>query len=74
MTCQHERWIMDTAIAEGVGCPICLAAENKLLRGALIQAGRNAGAILSDSVSTEFLMRVPEEVKLNAERLFNLVK
>ncbi len=39
-------------------------AERDRLRSALIQAGRNAGAFLEDTVSTEFLMGVPEEVRL----------
>jgi hypothetical protein len=45
------------------------AAEIERLRGALIQAGRNAGAGLADDVSTDFLMHVPEEVRLVVERL-----
>jgi len=34
------------------------------LRGALIAAGRHAGAGLADEVSNEFLMLVPEEIRL----------
>ncbi|TPJ86913.1 MULTISPECIES: hypothetical protein [unclassified Mesorhizobium] len=39
------------------------------LRKALIACGRNVGAGLSDEVSTDFLMLVPEEVRLVVERL-----
>lgn len=39
------------------------------LRGALIAAGRHAGAGLSDEVSNEFLMLVPEEIRLVIARL-----
>lgn len=46
-----------------------LLAEVGRLRAALIVSGRNAGASLADNVSTDFLMRVPEEVRLVIERL-----
>lgn len=43
--------------------------EEAKLRKALIAAGRYAGAGLSDEVSNEFLMLVPEEIRLVIERL-----
>jgi hypothetical protein len=46
-----------------------LLAEVGCLRSALIQAGRNAGAVLADTVSSDFLMEVPEEVRLKIARL-----
>lgn len=39
------------------------------LRKALIACGRLAGAALSDDVSTDFLLHVPEEVRLKIDRL-----
>jgi hypothetical protein len=39
------------------------------LRGYLIQAGREAGALLADEVSTEFLRHVPDEIKLKLASL-----
>lgn len=42
--------------------------ERDRLRAALITAGRNVGAGLADEVSTDFLMLVPEEIRLVAER------
>lgn len=39
------------------------------LRKALIEAGRNAGALLADDVSDEFLVYVPGEVKGRIEAL-----
>jgi hypothetical protein len=39
-------------------------ADMARLRAALIEAGRNAGCLLSDDVSTDFLMHVPEEIRL----------
>lgn len=39
------------------------------LRGALIAAGNNAGAVLGDQVTTDFLMHVPEEIRLKVSRL-----
>lgn len=38
-------------------------------RALLIEAGRNAGAFISDSASDEFLELIPEEVRLKVERL-----
>ncbi|MER8827187.1 hypothetical protein NKH73_13955 [Mesorhizobium sp. M0938] len=38
------------------------------LRKALIAVGRNVGAFLANDVSTEFLLLVPEEVRLAMER------
>jgi hypothetical protein len=46
-----------------------LVIERDKLRAALIEVGRNAGASLADTVSTEFLTGVPEEVKLVIDRL-----
>ncbi|MCX5516174.1 hypothetical protein C3941_19480 [Kaistia algarum] len=48
---------------------IAAEAELSRLRAALIEAGREAGAGLSDSVSTDFLMGVPNEIKLVLSRL-----
>lgn len=39
------------------------------MRGALIEAGRAAGAFLSNEVSDDFLMLVPGEVKAKLEAL-----
>lgn len=44
-------------------------SEVDRLRAALIASGRNTGALLVDNVSTDFLMHVPEEVRLVIERL-----
>jgi hypothetical protein len=44
-------------------------AEIERLRGYLIQAGREAGALLADDVSTEFLRHVPDEIKLKLASL-----
>lgn len=43
---------------------IGLLDENDRLRAALIESGRNVGAILKETVSTDFLMDVPGEVRL----------
>jgi hypothetical protein len=40
-----------------------LTGEVERLRTALIEAGRSAGALLADEVSTDFLMLIPDEVK-----------
>lgn len=40
-----------------------LTQEVERLRGALIEAGREAGAFLADNVTNDFLMYVPGEVK-----------
>lgn len=45
------------------------AGEAQRLRTALIEAGRAAGAHLADNVSNDFLMRIPEEVRLKMESL-----
>jgi hypothetical protein len=49
--------------------PAAANAEIARLRDALIRCGRMAGAILSDDVSTEFLMLVPAEVEARIKRL-----
>jgi hypothetical protein len=41
-----------------------IRAENERLRKALIDTGRNLGAGLSDEVSNDFLMLLPEEARL----------
>jgi hypothetical protein len=41
-----------------------IRAENERLRTALIDTGRNLGAGLSDEVSNDFLMLLPEEARL----------
>jgi hypothetical protein len=46
-----------------------MIGEVERLRGALITTGRNVGAVLDGGVSTDFLMHVPEEVRLKVERL-----
>jgi len=46
-----------------------LRGREEELRKALIACGRNVGAWLADEVSSEFLMLVPEEVRLVVERL-----
>lgn len=46
-----------------------LRAEVDSLRKALIACGRNVGGLLADEVSTDFLLLVPEEVRLVVERL-----
>ena len=43
--------------------------EIAALREALIETGRHAGAVLSDDVSTEFLLLIPNEVKLKLQAL-----
>jgi hypothetical protein len=48
---------------------LTLRAENARLRAALIQTGNNIGAALSDQVTTDFLMHVPEEARMKIERL-----
>jgi hypothetical protein len=45
--------------------------ERDELRGALIACGREAGAILSDQVATEFLKLIPGEVKAKIAALHN---
>lgn len=42
---------------------------NYMLRQALIACGRHVGAFLVDDVSTDFLMNVPEEVRLKLSAL-----
>jgi hypothetical protein len=49
--------------AEAADALASLQAERDALRAALIQAGRAAGAILADTVSTDFLLLVPAEVQ-----------
>ncbi len=43
-----------------------LQAENEALRRALITTGRNLGAGLADTVSSDFLTLLPEEARLFA--------
>lgn len=43
--------------------------ENEQLRKALIQTGRNIGALLADNVSSSFLSHIPEEARLKVDRL-----
>jgi len=52
---------------------IDLMNANARLRQALIECGRAAGAFLSDDVSTDFLLQVPDEVRLKFEELTNKV-
>lgn len=61
----HERF-------RGVADPeavLLLIHERDRLRQALLQSGRAVGALLADGVSSDFLMRVPEEARLRVERL-----
>ena len=46
-----------------------MQGERDMLRTALIQTGRNVGAFLTDEVSTDFIMGVPDEARLVVERL-----
>jgi len=46
-----------------------LRAEVERLRKALIESGRNGGALLADDVSTDFLMHVPEQIRLRIAAL-----
>ncbi len=45
------------------------ADEIGQLRSALIRSGRAVGAFLSDDVSTEFLVMIPQEIELVMARL-----
>lgn len=53
---------------------LALRSENAKLRAALIQTGNNIGAALSDQVTADFLMLVPEEARLKIERLNAVIR
>jgi len=61
-----DAGIVHTYFGVAHGLPRCVAllrAEIDRLRAALIKAGRAAGAQMTDEVSTDFLMHVPDEVE-----------
>lgn len=53
---------------------IASEAEVDRLRTALVRTGRAVGAFLSDSVSTDFLMHVPDEAEAKIKTLRNVVR
>lgn len=51
------------------GLPANVEQELERLRAALLQIGRDADCVLRDEVSTDFLMHLPEEMRLQRHKL-----
>lgn len=51
------------------GLPANVEQELERLRAALLQIGRDADCVLRDDVSTDFLLHLPEEMRLQRQKL-----